>query len=62
MKAILAAFLGISLMAGLASQSSAATSPLPAPHSAAVNVAAADYDNPPFGTQQWWTQQEDRNG
>jgi hypothetical protein len=62
MKTILAVFLGISAMAGLASQSSAATSQPAAPHNATVNVAAADYDDPGFGTQRWWGQEGDRGG
>jgi hypothetical protein len=62
MKTILATLLGISVMAGLATQSSAATS-LPAdPHNAIVNLAAADYDDPAFGSPGWWEQEEDRGG
>jgi hypothetical protein len=62
MKTILATLLGISVMAGLATQSSAVSSLPAAPHSAIVNVAAADYDNPGFGSQRWWDQQGDRGG
>ena len=61
MKAILTTFLALSLMAGPASQSRAAT-PAPAPLNATANVVAVDYDNPAFGTQEWWRQQEDRGG
>jgi hypothetical protein len=60
MKTILAAFLGVALLAGLASQGSAATRQLSTPHNVPLSVAAADYDNPGFGTRQWWELQEDR--
>jgi hypothetical protein len=62
MKTILTTLLGISVMAGLATQSSAATSLPAAPHSAIVTVAAADSDDPGFGSQRWWDQEGDRGG
>jgi hypothetical protein len=63
MRTILATtLLGASLMTALATQSGAADN-LPAnPHNAIVNVAAADYDDPAFGSPRWWEQQEDRGG
>lgn len=62
MKTILATLLGISLMAGLATQSRAASRLPAAPHNAIVNVAADDYDDPGIGTQHWWDLQGDRGG
>jgi hypothetical protein len=60
MKTILAALLGIPLIAGLASHAGAADSTQPVASAAIVNVAAADYDDPPFGSPRWWQQEGDR--
>jgi hypothetical protein len=60
MKTVLAGLLGLSLMTGIASQASAATRP--ALQTANVHVAAADYDDPDFGSEPWWDEEEDRGG
>jgi len=62
MKTILATLLGISVLAGFATQSSAASLLPSAPHAPTLAVPAADYDDPAFGSRGWWEQQEDRGG
>jgi hypothetical protein len=57
MKTIVAAFLAMSVLAGLAGQASAASVPEP---NTTLNIAAAEYDFPDFGSQHWWDLQQDR--
>jgi hypothetical protein len=60
MKTILAAFIAMAIVGGLAGQASAAASTGNRGSAASFTVAEADYDSPAFGTQQWWQLQEDR--
>lgn len=59
MKIILTTLLAMSALAAVAGQAGAASKPA---HEASLNVAAAEYDFPPFGSEQWWELQGDRGG